>query len=56
MRLELSEFNINRDFKDQSHIELLKRQIEAGYELPIEVYEENGVHKIISLPVKPHGL
>jgi len=44
---ELSEFNINFGFKDRQHVELLKRQIEAGYELPIEVYEENGVYKII---------
>jgi len=46
-KFELSEFNINFGFKDRAHIELLKKQIEAGYELPIDVYEENGVYKII---------
>jgi len=47
MKFELSEFNINFGFKDKDHIELLKKQIEAGYELPIDVYEENGVYKVI---------
>jgi len=26
---------------------LLKKQLELGFELPIEVYEENGIYKII---------
>jgi hypothetical protein len=47
MKFELSEFNINFGFKDKDHIELLKKQIEAGYELPIDVYEESGIYKII---------
>jgi len=47
VKFELSPFNINFNFKDREHIELLKKQIEAGYELPIEVYEEDGVYKII---------
>jgi len=47
VKFELSPFNINFGFKDKDHIELLKKQIEAGYELPIDVYEENGVYKII---------
>jgi len=31
---EISEFNINFGFKDRQHIELLKKQIEAGCEPP----------------------
>lgn len=47
MRIELSEYNINYDFKDKSHVELLKEQIKQGFELPIEAYSENGVCKVI---------
>ena len=47
LKFELSEFNINVDFKDREHIDLLKKQIESGYDLPLEVYEEDGVYKVI---------
>jgi len=47
LKFEISKFNINFGFKDRQHIDLLKRQIENGYKLPIEVYEENGVYKVI---------
>jgi len=47
MKIELSEYNINYDFKDKSHIELLKEQIRQGFDLPVEAYSENGVYKVI---------
>lgn len=39
--MELSPFNINVDFKDEDHIELLKKQILSGQELEI-VIDETG--------------
>ena len=46
-RFEISEFNINFDFKDRGHIELLKKQIQTSAKLGVECYEEDGVYKII---------
>ena len=42
-----SPFNINYGFKDQQHIEVLKKQIQSGDEIPIHVYIEEGAYKII---------
>jgi len=42
-----SEYNINFGFKDQQHIDILKKQIESGDEIPIHVYVEDGIYKII---------
>lgn len=44
---ELSPFNINYDFKDREHIELLKKQIQQGAKLEIVCYEDNGKLKVI---------
>jgi len=44
---QLSEFNINYDFKNPDHVELLKKQIEAGAKLEIVCYEEDSKLKII---------
>lgn len=48
-RFEISKFNINYavGFKDKEHIELLKKQIERGAELSVDVYEEGEYYKII---------
>jgi ParB-like chromosome segregation protein Spo0J len=42
-----SPFNINYHYKDTAHIEVLKKQILAGDEIPIHVYTEEDVFKII---------
>lgn len=44
---ELSPFNINIDFKDPNHIDLLKKQITAGHQLEIVCYEEIGKLMVI---------
>jgi len=46
-KVKLSPFNINYAFKDREHIELLKKQIEAGFEPPIDVYEEDEIKYVI---------
>jgi len=44
---EISEYNINYDYKDPEHVELLERALQNNERLEIIYYVENGINKIV---------